>query len=105
MKETVTILELDAETYKILDTKEIKTQRRPLCACFDDNGRLYIGTVQGIDRYEDGKVTGHWESEFNKKGHQAWGVAIRGDLLTCSEGSNNEKYWMKGSLEDFRPIE
>ncbi len=74
-------------------------------ACFDDDGRLYVGTTNGIDRYENGKRTGYWESNFNKKGHQVWGIAIKGDLLTCSEGSNNEKYWMKGSLKDFRTEE
>ena len=77
---------------------------RPLSTCFDEQGRLYVGTEAGIDRYEDGKKTGHWESKFNDKGHQVWGIAIRGDQLICTEGSNNEKYWMKGNLADFKPV-
>jgi len=66
---------------------------------------LFIGTQARIDRFEAGQRTGHWQSQFNAKGHQVWGIAIRGDAVTCSEGSDNEKHWMKATLADFKPAQ
>ena len=100
----VTIVELDSSTLAEIGRTSVASEVRPLSTCFDEQGRLYVGTEAGIDRYEDGKKTGHWESKFNDKGHQVWGIAIRGDQLICTEGSNNEKYWMKGNLADFKPV-
>jgi len=104
-KRCVWVTELDDTTLRVLDTEQIGDERVPLCAAFDATGRLYVGTQSGIDRFEAGKRTGHWQSQFNAKGHQVWGVAIRGDRLICSEGSDNEKHWMKATLSDFRPIQ
>jgi DNA-binding beta-propeller fold protein YncE len=104
-KRCVWVLELSDTTLQILDTQRIADERVPLCTAFDAAGRLYVGTQSGIDRFEAGKRTGHWQSQFNAKGHQVWGVAIRGDLLVCSEGSDNEKHWMKATLADFKPAQ
>ena len=101
----VTILELDRSTLKVLDKRSIESPVRPLSTCFDGKGRLYVGTQNGIDQYEEGKRTGHWTSKFNNKGHEVWGIAIKGDRLICTEGGDNEKYWMQGSLKDFVPVE
>jgi sugar lactone lactonase YvrE len=100
----VTVLELDPESFRQLGKTTIDSAVTPLATCFDDSGRLYVGTQAGIDRYESGKKTGHWESKYNDKGHQVWGIAIRGGQMICSEGSDNEKYWMKGSFDDFKPV-
>ena len=56
-----------------------------------------------IDRFSGGRRTGHWQSRYNSRGRQVWGLAIRGDLLTCAEGDGNEKHWMKAALTDFQP--
>jgi sugar lactone lactonase YvrE len=100
----VTLIELDPGSLKQSGTTSIDTGGAALSACFDESGNLYVGTQSGVDRYENGKKTGHWESKNNDKGHQVWGVAIKGDQLICTEGSDNEKYWMKGSLKDFKPV-
>lgn len=101
----VTMLELDSESLEERGRTSVQCAVRPLSTCFDDKGRLYVGTEVGIDRYEDGEKTGHWESRYNNKGHQVWDIAISGDKMICSEGGANEKYWMKGSLDDFAPVE
>ena len=101
----VTLLELDSESLKVTGRNTIESKARPLSTCFDEQGRLYVGTQNGIDRYETGRITAHWSSNFNNKGREVWGIAIKGDLLICTEGGNNEKYWMKGSLKDFKPLE
>jgi hypothetical protein len=101
----VTLLELDSESLKVTGRSTIESKVKPLSTCFDSEGKLYVGTQNGIDRYENGKNTGHWMSKFNNKGREVWGIAIKGDLLICTEGGNNEKYWMKGSLKDFKPIQ
>jgi hypothetical protein len=104
-KRCVWVAELDDASLRALGTETIEDARVPLCTAFDSAGRLYVGTQTGIDRFEAGKRTGHWQSEFNAKGHQVWGLAIRGDLVTCSEGSDNEKHWMKARLADFKPTQ
>lgn len=103
----VTEVALDADSLQELQrTTIVDGTMKPLSVCYDEAGRLYVGTQEGIDRYESGQKVAHWHSTFNDKGHQVWGIAIRGNDLICTEGSDNEKYWMKGTLsEGWTPCE
>jgi hypothetical protein len=102
-RKVVTVLTLNTSDLKVVDTQEVKSEVTPLCADFDAAGNLYVGTQGGIDRYQGGKKTGHWQSAFNRKGHQVWGLKTEGDRLVCTEGSDNEKHWMNAKLADFEP--
>jgi hypothetical protein len=104
-RRVVTVLKLDPEKLSVVEKTEVKSEAVPLCADFDAAGRLYVGTQSGIDRYENGKRSGHWESRFNRKGHEVWGLQIEGDQLVCTEGSNNEKHWLGAKLSEFRASE
>ena len=103
-KSVVTLLELDGSTLEVRRPSALHCAARPLSACYDETGRLLVGTQDGIDLYEDGDRTGHWSSRFNDKGREVWGIAVHGDLLVCTEGGSNEKYWMQGSLTEFQPV-
>ncbi len=102
-RKVLVLLTLTPGDLKVVDTQEVKSETVPLCAGFDAGGSLYVGTQAGIDRYQGGKKTGHWQSRFNRKGHEVWGLNIAGDRLVCTEGGNNEKNWMQAKLADFEP--
>jgi len=103
----ITELELHIDSLQELRRTPLSDPNmRPLSVCYDEAGRLYVGTQDGINRYESGRRVANWKSAFNDKGRQVWGIAIRGNTLICTEGSDNEKYWMRGSLSDrWIPVE
>jgi DNA-binding beta-propeller fold protein YncE len=103
----VWLLNFDPRRKTFSATRCIKTRRLPIGVGFGPEGNVYVGTQLGVDVYDPTGDTllSHWQSEYNPRGHQVWGLAVWKDgTMICSEGGGNEKRWYFALPEEFERV-
>ena len=107
-KKRVRLLNYDTRKKTFTDKGAIETLHPAVGVAFGPKGRIYVGTWGGVDVYDPAgeKRVAHWQSEYNPRGHQVWGLAVSEDgTMICSEGGNNEKRWYFALPEEFEAVE